>query len=192
MKKALIVIDIQAEYFPGGKVPLHEPEAAAKNAAWLLAECREQGVAIVHVRHTMPVERGVPFLLEGTPGHEIHPSVRPVTNEAVISKRFPNAFRETNLLATLRALEVNQLILCGMMTHMCVDFSAKEAFDLGFAVTVVGDATATCALPFGDTVIPADVVRDANLAALHGIVANVVTTKQAVNELRGGAAARAS
>ena len=184
MTSALLLIDIQAEYFPGGKVVLHEPELAAKNAARILAECREQGVPRVHIRHTMPPERGVPFLLEGTPGHEIHPSVRPVDGEAIVTKHFPNSFRETSLLATLRSLDVNSVIICGMMTHMCVDFTTKQAFDLGFSVTVAGDATATCALQLHDEIIPAEVVRDANLAALNGIVANVLTTEQVVEQLR--------
>jgi len=192
MKKALLIIDIQAEYFPSGKVPLHDPEGAARNAARVLAECRERGLPVIHIRHTMPVERGVPFLLEGTPGHEIHPSVRPTEGEPVVTKQFPNAFRETKLLPLLRSLEVNQLIVCGMMTHMCVDFTVKHAFDQGFAVTVVADATATCALPLGEKIIAADVVRDANLAALHGIVANVVTTQQLVDELRNSANSRPS
>jgi nicotinamidase-related amidase len=184
MKQALLLVDIQREYFPGGKVVLHEPERAAANAARLLAECRGLGVTPIHVQHAMPKERGVPFLLEGTEGQEIHPSVKPSPGEIVVRKQFPNAFRSTTLLSTLRSREIEHVIICGMMTHMCVDFTAKEAFDQGFKVSVVGDATATCALQLGGASLSAETVRDANLAALHGIVATVLTTDEMLGELR--------
>ena len=183
MRQALLIIDIQKDYFPGGQVPLSEPAAAAQAAAKLLAAARERGIPVVHIHHSMPPDRGVPFLIEGTEGQRVHETVEPAEGEPVVTKQFPNAFRETSLLAVLRGLEVDALILCGMMTHMCVDFTARAAFDLGFNVSIAADATATCPLQLNGRTLDADLVRDAHLAGLAGIVAEVSSTEQVVDKM---------
>lgn len=186
MRQALVIIDIQKDYFPGGQVPLANPNAAAEAAAKVLGAARARGIPVVHVHHSMPRERGVPFLIEGTDGQQVHDLVKPLDGEVVVTKQFPNAFRETNLLEILRNLEVDTLILCGMMTHMCVDFTARAAFDLGFNVSVASDATATCPLELEGQTIEADVVRDAHLAGLAGIVAQVNTAEDVIANIENG------
>jgi len=174
---ALVLIDFQNDYFPGGAVELHEPEQAADNARLLLAACRDRGVACIHVQHEMPPERGVPFLLPGTEGQKIFSAVAPRQREDVLIKHYPNAFSDTNLLDVLNKSQIDHLMICGMMTHMCVSTTARAALELGMDVTIVADATATRALELFGEEVPARDVQRCALAELNGIVATVRTTE---------------
>ena len=167
MARALIVVDIQNDYFPGGAHPLVGPEAAAANARRLLDAFRAGGEPLVHVQHVWDAP-DAPFMRPGTPGIEIHETVAPLAGESVIQKAHPNSFRDTPLEETLRADGVDEVVVCGMMTSMCVDATARAAADLGFAVTVAHDACATLDLEFGGETIPARQVHGAFLAALGG------------------------
>ena len=170
---ALLLIDIQNDYFPGGAMALAEPEAAGQNAAALLAKFRAAGRPVFHIRHEA-ARPGATFFLTGTPGADIHPCVAPLPGETVILKHWPNSFRDTGLGAALAACGAKRLAVAGMMTHMCVDATVRAAFDLGYAVTVADDACAARALTFaGRTVAPAD-VQAAFLAALGAVYAEVV------------------
>ncbi len=170
---ALIVVDIQNDYFPGGAMALAGPEEAAARAALVLARFRQAGRPVAHVRHEA-ARPGATFFLPGTPGADIHPNVAPLPGEAVFTKHFPNSFRDTGLLPWLRDQGIARLALAGMMTHMCVDATARAAFDLGFSVSVVPDACATRDLRFdGRTVAAAD-VQAAFLAALAAVYADMV------------------
>lgn len=164
-KAALIIIDIQNDYFPGGAFELEGTEAAAKNAALALATFRERGWPVFHVRHES-VAPGSTFFLPGTPGAEIHPHVSPHEDETVILKHFPNSFRETGLDELLRASGAERLVICGMMSLMCVDSTVRAAFDLGWEVTLLHDACAARALEFDGQPIPAAQVHGAFMAAL--------------------------
>jgi nicotinamidase-related amidase len=165
--RALIVVDVQNDYFPGGAHPLVAPEAAAANARRLLDAFREAGEQLVHVQHVWDAP-DASFMRPGTPGVEINEAVAPLPGEPVIRKAHPNSFLETPLEEILRADGVEAVVVCGMMTSMCVDATARAAADLGFAVTVVHDACATLDLEFGGETIPARQVHGAFLAALGG------------------------
>lgn len=177
MTTALIIIDIQNDYFSGGTMELAGSDPAAANAARLLARFREQGRPLVHIQHLMD-RPGATFLLPGTHGSEIHPTVAPLAGEVVIQKHYPNSFRETGLLESLRQAGARELLICGMMTSMCVDATTRAAFDLGFSCTVVHDACATRDLPFGGETIPARQVHGAFLAALGAVYARIVATDE--------------
>jgi nicotinamidase-related amidase len=170
---ALLVIDLQNDYFPGGAMELEGAEAAAAKAAAALAKFREQGRPIIHVRH-VSVRPGSTFFLPGTPGAEIHAGVRPKPGEAVIEKNFPNSFRGTDLQKQLEGLGVKDLVVAGMMTHMCVDATVRHAADLGYKITLLADACATRAQKFAGETVPARQVHAAFLAALNGFYARVV------------------
>jgi nicotinamidase-related amidase len=170
---ALLVIDLQNDYFPGGAMELEGAEAAAAKAAAALAKFREQGRPIIHVRH-VSVRPGSTFFLPGTPGAEIHAGVRPKPGEAVIEKSFPNSFRGTDLQKQLEGLGVKDLVVAGMMTHMCVDATVRHAADLGYKITLLADACATRAQKFAGETVPARQVHAAFLAALNGFYARVV------------------
>ncbi|MEL7640579.1 MAG: cysteine hydrolase family protein [Solidesulfovibrio sp.] len=170
---ALLLVDIQNDYFPGWAMELARAEAALERAALVLSRFRRAGAVVVHVRHES-VRPGSTFFLPGSPGAAIHPDLAPQPGEAVITKAFPNSFRETELLSVLRGAGARHLVVCGMMTHMCVDATVRAAFDLGFRLTVAGDACATRDLAFGGRTVAAADVQAAFLAALAAVYAEVV------------------
>lgn len=172
-REALLLIDIQNDYFPGGAYEVPGSAATASVAATLLETFRKGRGPAVHVRH-IAVKPGSTFFRPDTIGAEIHECVRPLGGEPVIVKHFPNAFRETNLLETLRHQDVTGLVIAGMMTHMCIDATTRAAKDLGFECTVVADACAAPGQRFGEVEIPPAHVHAAFLAALDGSYAKVV------------------
>lgn len=182
MPQALLIVDIQNDYFPGGAMTLVGSEAAAQRAAALLAEFRDHRLPVIHVRH-LSNRPGATFFVPDTPGAEIHAAVAPAAGETVVTKHFPNAFRETTLAEVLAATGVRNLTVAGMMTHMCVDATVRAAADAGFNCTLAHDACATRDLGFGDTQVPAAQVQAAFLAALNGSYANVCTTDEAIARL---------
>jgi len=174
---ALVVIDIQNDYFPGGAMELEGAEAAGAKAGEALAHFRKSGLPVVHVRH-LSVRPGATFFVPGTRGAEIHTSVQPAAGEMVVEKNFPNSFRNTQLKDILENHKIKNLVVAGMMTHMCVDASVRQAADLGYKVTLLADACATRAQSFGGETIPARQVHAAFLAALNGFYAKVVNTHE--------------
>lgn len=170
---ALLLIDIQKDYFDGGRMPVEGPVEAAKRAYALLQCFREHGRMHVHIQHAS-VRPGSSFLLPGDSGSDIHPIVAHFEGEPLVVKHFPNAFRETDLLDLLKARGIRHIVLAGMMTHMCVDATARAAVDLGFEITVAADACATRAVTFAGRRVEAADVQAAYLAALqaYGRVAN--------------------
>jgi nicotinamidase-related amidase len=165
MKTALIVIDVQKDYFPGGKYPLVNPEAAARKAYQLLQCFREHNGYHVHIQH-ISKEPDATFFISGDRGTDIHDLAAHFEGEPIVYKHEPNSFLNTNLLELLQSWDVKRVVICGMMTHMCVDATARAASDLGFDVIVAEDACATRDLTFGGTTVPADHVHKAFLAAL--------------------------
>lgn len=169
-KTALLLIDIQDFYFPGGTAELVNPERASLNAQKLLLRFRQGRRLIIHVRHN------------SEPGGDIHDSVRPVQGEKIISKDHVNCFRDTDLLSHLKAHEVKRLIICGMMTHMCVEAAVRAAHDLGFEILLVRDACATRALTFDGKTVPAEDVQASTLSTLSRTYARVIDTVTYLNE----------
>lgn len=165
MKTALLVIDIQNDYFPGGKYPLVDPLEAAQKAYMILQCFREHGGHHVHIQH-ISKEPDAAFFISGDRGTDIHDSVAHFEGEPIVYKHKPNAFLNTDLLELLQSWEIERVVITGMMTHMCVDATARAASDLGFQVIIAEDACATRELQYGDTTIPADQVHKAFLAAL--------------------------
>ena len=174
---ALLVIDIQAFYFPEGQLPLVEPEAASLKARELIESFRKAGRPVIHVQH-LPEGVDTPDPTGIDLQYRIHPNVLPKQGETVIGKHHANSFRDTELLATLRALGVNKLVVAGMQTQMCVEAAVRAAADYGFEVTVVHDACATRNLAFDGTTVPAAQVHAAALAAMKSSYAKVVSTAE--------------
>ena len=172
---ALILVDIQNDYFPGGRMPLHEIERAAANATKLLEHFRATGQPTFHIQHTWE-DASAPFFVAGTPGAAIHESIAPRPGEPVIVKHFPNSFRETTLLDDLRSAGTKQLTICGAMSHMCIDATTRAAADLGFDCTVVHDACATRDVEFQGRLVPAKDVHTAFMSALGFAYAKMATT----------------
>jgi len=176
-KRALVLIDVQNDYFPGGKWPLSGIESAADNAARLLAKARAMGDLVVHVRHEFTTA-DAPFFTPGSEGAKIHSKVRGLDSEPVVLKHHVNSFRETDLKAILDRHEVDEVIICGAMSHMCVDAGARAAADLGYRCVVVHDACATRDQEFEGTIVPAAKVRAAFMAALRFGYARLDSTEE--------------
>jgi len=179
MNPALVLIDIQNDYFAGGRMALEGADAAAENAARLLERFRQRGWPLFHVQH-LSTRPNATFFIAGTEGVEFHSTVAPRAGEAVVQKNFPNAFRATKLDTELRSRGVTELVIAGMMTHMCIDTSVRAAFDLGFKVELAFDACATRNLRFGETELSAAQVHGSFIAALNGTFATARGTAQIV------------
>jgi nicotinamidase-related amidase len=164
-KTALLIIDIQDFYFPGGSLPLVNPEPASLNAQKILKKFREKKLLVVHVRHNTKSGAG------------IHDNVKPVKGEKVITKNYANSFRETDLLEYLNKHQVKRLVIVGMQTHMCVEAATRAACDLGFECILVQDACATRALTFQDKTVSAKDVHYSTLSTLSPTYAAVIDTK---------------
>ncbi|HEX5838195.1 MAG TPA: cysteine hydrolase family protein [Anaerolineales bacterium] len=165
MKTALILIDFQKDYFPGGKHPLVDALEAAKNAYMLLQCFREHNGYHVHTQH-ISKEPGAPFFISGDRGTDIHDSVAHFEGEPIVYKHTPNAFLNTELLGLLKGQGIKRLVICGMATHLAVEATARAASELGFQVIVAEDACAMRDLQSGDTTVPADQVHKASMATL--------------------------
>ena len=165
MKTALLVIDIQKDHFPGGKLPLVNPLEAAQKAYMLLQCFRERGSYHVHIQH---ISKGpnATYFISGDRGTDIHDSAAHFEGEPIVYKHQPNAFLNTDLLKMLKDNGVERVVITTMMTHLDIDATAPAAADLGFQIIIAADACATRDLKYGETTIPAEQVQKAFLAAL--------------------------
>ena len=164
-KRALLIVDIQNFYYPGGKAELYQPEKAGENAKLVLEHFREVGDLVVHIRHNFE------------PGGEIHAVVAPIKGEKVISKDQVNSFRDTDLQEYLQEHEITELVIVGMQTHMCVEAATRAAADLGYNTTVIEDACTTRDLKYGDNTVKAMDVHYSTLATLRSY-AKVTSLKE--------------
>lgn len=174
MKIGLVLIDIQNDFFKGGKFELVKPELAAAEARKLLDFFREKGWPVYHVNH-IDENPDAAFFIKGSVGSQSYKECEPLPNEDRIIKHRPSGFLNTNLKQRLDEDGVDTLLVGGMMTHMCVDTTVRAARDLGFQVELAEDACATRDLQWGETIITAENVHCAYMAALNGIFANIST-----------------
>ena len=176
MSRALLLIDIQRDYFDGGRHPLVGSDRAADAASNVLAGFRARSERIVHVQHSWDAPDAA-YLQPGTPGFAHDDRVAPAADEPVVVKEAPNAFVGTGLEDRLRSDGIDELVVSGMMTSMCVDATVRAAVDLGFTVTVVGDACAAPNLDHAGVHVPGEHVHAAFLAALADGYAEVVDAR---------------
>jgi len=154
-RSALLIIDIQDFYFPGGRSALAEPEKAAGNAARLLDRFRGKNLLVVHVRH------------DSEPGGKINNIVKPLEGEKIVSKSEVNCFKGTGLSEFLKSGEIDTLVICGMQTHMCVEAAVRAGSDLGYKCILIHDACATKDLKYGDRIIKSEEVHYSTLSTLR-------------------------
>ncbi|HET9073062.1 MAG TPA: cysteine hydrolase family protein [Solirubrobacteraceae bacterium] len=179
MSQALLLIDIQRDYFPGGAFPLPGADAAADAAARLLESFRARELPVIHVQH-VSTGSSAGFFRPGTAGVDHDPRVSPADGETLVVKHHPNAFRGTELQERLEQLAPERLVVAGMMTSMCVDATVRAASDLGWSVAVAGDACAAPDLGHGGVETPALQVHAAFLAALGSAYAEIVAVEELV------------
>nr|MCR5213051.1 isochorismatase family protein [Eubacterium sp.] len=124
IKEALLLIDIQDIYFTPGPMLLHKPRCAAKNAARVLEKFRAEDKTVIHVQHNFKVLSG------------IHSLVKPKEGEKIVHKEYPSSFLGTDLRKYLLENEITDIVVAGMMSHMCVDTTVRACQDYGYNVTL--------------------------------------------------------
>lgn len=144
-KTALIVIDLQNDYFDAGAFPLWEARETADRLVAAIAAARAAGIEVIHVQHVADPAKGIaPFFNAGTPGVDIRPEIRAAAPDApVIVKHFADSFHHTALEETLKARSVGRLLVCGMMTQNCVTHTAISKAAEKYEVAVVADLSTT-------------------------------------------------
>ena len=177
MTKGLIIVDVQNDYFPGGSMELVAMDAAASCCQKLLQAFRDKQLPVFHIQH-LSTRPGASFFVPDTSGCEIHDSVQPLAGEAHIIKHFPSAFRDTNLHELLGLSGTDELVICGAMSHMCIDTTVRAAFDLGYRCQVIADACATRDLEFNGQKVAATDVQTAFMAALSMPFAQVSSSAE--------------
>lgn len=185
MKKALLIIDIQNDYFNGGSHTLTDADFAGENARFVLDYARSKNIPVIHIQH-IAANPGADFFLPETHGAAFHAAVKPLPGEQVIIKNYPNSFRETNLLKHLQENGITALIICGMQTDVCVDATVRAAKDYNFSTTVIGDACATRDRELYGKTIKAATVHESYLAgmtALGDFYAKVIPTIELLSEM---------
>jgi nicotinamidase-related amidase len=182
-KRALLIVDIQNDYFDGGKNPLVNSLEASLRAKEILGLFRSKDELVIHIRH-ISLQHGATFFLPNTEGAEIHANVQPLAGEKIIEKHSPNSFKDTELQDFLSKNEVTDLIICGMMTHMCIDATTRAAKDLGYNCCVIADACSTKDLYYNGKIVKAEDVHAAFLSALNGIYARVFSLTELQQRIR--------
>ena len=163
MKKALIVIDLQNDYFCGGNMELVNIDEALNKTNTLIQYARKQRYKFFIIQHF--AEEGASFFAPKTEGVEINKDLD-IQNGIIISKNYPNSFRETELHEELQENNINSIIICGAMSHMCIDTTVRAGFDLGYKIELATDACATKDLQFKNKIIKAEDVHYSFMSAL--------------------------
>ncbi len=145
MSKALLVIDLQNDYFPGGAFPLWNTDVVLKNIEQAIAKANSLGVPVIHIQHIANSKQGIaPFFNQGTPGADIHPRILAAAPKApIVIKEFADSFEKTTLEETLTRLGVTELLVCGMMTQNCVTHTAISKAADKYKVTILPDCCTT-------------------------------------------------
>ncbi|GAB2027403.1 cysteine hydrolase family protein [Lactovum odontotermitis] len=182
MKQALLIIDVQNDYFSGGKSELHRPLEALHHIEKILADFRKKSLPVIHIQH-INTRQGATFFLPDTDGAKIHEKLTPLENEFVVTKHFPDSFLGTELEQVLQEQGITELVVCGMMSHMCIDTTVRACMNYGIKVTLLSDACATKDLIFEGQTIPAETVHQVFMASLQGMFATVLKTADVVSSI---------
>jgi len=182
MKTALLMLELQNDYFPTGRVPLERSLDACSRAEMVLRTYRDKRLPIYYAQQ-VSTHPDANYFLPCTNGANFHPSVHPLRDETIIKKHYQNSFKDTVLLNHLIKNQINHLVICGMMTHGAIDATVRAAYDLGFRCTVLHDACAARQLEYNHSIISASQVHNAFLAALHNAYATVMSTDEHMQKL---------
>ncbi|MEE8436433.1 MAG: cysteine hydrolase family protein [bacterium] len=163
-QKALIVIDVQNEYFPGGVWALPDAEKALPNILRLIGRAREAGEPVVFIQHVAP--ESSPVFAKGSSGAELHPEMPIAEGDKTLQKAHPSAFQDTGLNDWLQQAGMESLDVCGFMTQLCCDTTTRAAYEKGYKVRLFSDACAAREVSFNDAVIPHDVVHNTHLGTI--------------------------
>lgn len=182
MKRALIVIDVQNEYFPGGALPITYPENNLPIILKAIDTANSKGIPVVVVQHTDPSENAAAYK-KGTPTWALHKEVAKRHYDHYAEKNFPGSFTGTDLESWLRQNDVDTVTIVGYMTHICCDTTARQAFHLGFKVEFLSDATGTLSLTNEGGSVTGEEMQRAILVAQAMFFSKVITTGDWVKDL---------
>lgn len=180
MKKALIVIDLQNDYFCGGNMELQGVNEALIQTNKLIKYARKEKYKIYFVQH-FATKDDATFFVTNTKGVELHQDLD-IQDDIIIKKNYPNSFIDTTLKYELDKENISELIMCGAMTHMCIDTTVRAGFDLGYKILVASDACATKDLQFQKKIIKAQDVHFSFMSALASVFCEVKETEQIINK----------
>ncbi|GAA5804900.1 hypothetical protein HPULCUR_010409 [Helicostylum pulchrum] len=168
-EEALIVVDVQNDYFPDGKLPTWNPVETAEACAKLIQKFRQEGKEVVFVQHVMKdlQAKDYPFLVKGTHGVEIHDSVKPLPTEKIITKGENSSFVGTDLKEYLTSKGVKKLVVVGMMIHNCVNATVYSGVEEGFPCIVVEEAVNTMDQPYNGELVKAQDIKKAFLTGIQ-------------------------
>ena len=181
MNTALLIVDVQNDYFLGGNMQLVGSVEASERIKKMLEVFRKKRKPIIHIQH-VATSKSATFFIPNTIGIEFHKNVKPQTNETIIKKHYPNSFRDTGLDTYCKDIGIDSLVIVGMMTHMCIDTTTRAAYDLGYRCTVLEDCCATKSLIFRDRIVESKDVQASYLAALDGTFARVIKYEEYLRE----------
>ena len=176
MKQGLLVIDVQNDYFTGGKMILTGADEALLKINALEERFLAEKLPIIYIQH-IKYETNADFFGVGTEGVDLHPQLKHDASSIIVEKQFPNSFQGTTLQHQLEQNGVEQLVICGMMTHMCIRATTPVAESLGYAPIVISDATATRDLTVDGELMSAKQVQETMLAEFSA-VARLMTTNE--------------
>lgn len=179
MNEALLLINIQNDYFPGGKCALKNTEKAFTKIKKLENNFHKDNKPVFYIKH---ISNGTtPFFFENTTGINLYHELSPQRNDEIIIKHEPDSFYKTDLQTKLKAHNINKLTISGWMTQMCLDTTVRSAYAKGYAINVIGDSCTTKDLSFNDEIISADMVNKAFLSALNSKFSKVINTDEYLN-----------
>ena len=181
MKKALIIVDVQNDYFDNGTMTLVGSDKACENVKLLLDKFRAETLPVIFIQH-IATQADATFFLPNSEGAGIHKAISPLKSEKIVVKYYPNSFKETDLKEYLEAAQITDLVICGMMTHMCIDATTRAAKDFDFNISVIGDACATKDLEYNGKIVEANKVQNSFLSALNYFYSTVQTTEEYLNQ----------
>ncbi|MDV4150762.1 isochorismatase family protein [Clostridium sp. AL.422] len=142
MKKALLVIDIQKEYFKNGKFALWNTDNTLNNIENAIKKANISNIPVILIQHVSDADSTL--FKEGTEGVDIHPRILKVApNAKRVIKKFADSFYETNLEEVLLQLKVEEILVCGMMTQNCVVFTAISKQAEKHSVKILADCCTT-------------------------------------------------
>jgi nicotinamidase-related amidase len=171
---ALLLVDLQNDYFDGGRYPLSGSETGVRNAARVLSACRQAGIPVIHVRH-ISVHPGAGFFLKDTPGAGFHPLVLPADGEPVITKHLVSSYKLTGLGRELKSRGIDTVIVGGMQTNLCAASLTRESVKKGFRTLLVEDALAAVSSE----------IHSQTLEHLKAVAHETLTAEQVVSKIQG-------
>lgn len=183
MKRALLVIDVQNEYFTG-QLPVTYPSGSLDNITKAIKAAHANNIPVIVIQHTAPQEDSKTFK-KGTEEWKLHPRMAGERYDHLIEKNLPGSFTGTDLEAWLRERDIETLVIAGYMTQMCCDTTARQAFHLGFSVEFLSDATGTLQISNYAGTIRAEELHRAILVTQAMKFSKVLSTEDWLKSLLG-------